>query len=227
MDCTEFRQLLDTYLEETLDEARRPLFRSHLRECSSCSEWARSEEPSLLFAMAESRPVDLARVEACAVAVTGQIRQQRLAGRLQRNRRPWLAAVAAVAVAVVGAAAWQMLPIAGDALPAVVTRHRDTASRWKRLRRPWRSKWPGTMCGSTNSQMKRTTTQPSTLSSIRRWSSDAVIRKMLSCCARIGAHRGDGVGGRRDGFPGLHLAVSVGCRSDGRRPAAAFGCREA
>ena len=120
MDCTEFHQLLDSYLEETLDEARRPLFRSHLRECSSCSEWARSEEPGLLFAMAESKPVDLARVEACAVAVTGQIRQQRLAGRLQRNRKPWLAAVAAVAVAVVGAAAWRMLPIAGDALPAAL-----------------------------------------------------------------------------------------------------------
>lgn len=119
MDCTEFRQLLEPYLEETLDEARRPLFREHLCECSSCSDWARSEEPSLLFAMAESRPVDLARVEACAVAVTGQIRQQRLAGRLQRNRRPWLAAVAAVAIAVVGAAAWRMLPIMGDAMPAV------------------------------------------------------------------------------------------------------------
>ena len=119
MECTEFRELFDTYVAEALDETRRPLFRRHLSECSSCGEWARSQEPSLLFAMAESRPVDLARVEACAVAVTAQIRQQRLAGRLQRTRRPWLAAVAAVAVAVVGAAAWQMLPVAGDSPPAV------------------------------------------------------------------------------------------------------------
>lgn len=115
MDCSEFRHVLDDYLEETLEEERRRLFRRHLRECSACGEWARSEEPSLIFAMAESKPADLARIEACAVAVTGQIRQQRLARRLQRGRRPWLAA-AAVVVAVVGAAAWQLLPLSGDAV---------------------------------------------------------------------------------------------------------------
>ena len=119
MDCTEFHQLLDAYLEETMEEAQRPLFRSHLRDCSSCGEWARSVEPSLLFAMAESGPADLARIEACAVAVTGQIRQQRLAGRLRGKRRPWLAAVAAVAFSIVGAAAWQLLPGSGDPVPAL------------------------------------------------------------------------------------------------------------
>lgn len=117
MDCTEFRHVLDDYLEETLEEAQRSLFRRHLRECSSCGEWARSVEPSLLFTIAESGPADLARIEACSVAVTGQIRQQRLARRLKGQRRSWLAAVAAVAVAVVGAAAWQLLPVSGEHVP--------------------------------------------------------------------------------------------------------------
>jgi len=117
MDCTEFRNALDDYLDETLEEAQRSRVRRHLRDCCSCGEWARSVEPSLLFAMAQSGPADLARIEACSVAVTAQIRQQRLARRLNGQRRPWLAAVAAVAVAVVVAAAWQLLPISGEHVP--------------------------------------------------------------------------------------------------------------
>jgi predicted anti-sigma-YlaC factor YlaD len=117
MDCSEFHELLDAYLEDSLGEDSRLLVRRHLRDCTSCGEWARGVEPSLLFAMAESGPVDLARIEACAAAVTGQIRQQRLAGRLRR-RRPWLAAAAAAAVALVGAGAWRLMPVDGDIGPA-------------------------------------------------------------------------------------------------------------
>ncbi len=117
MDCTEFRNHLDAYLEETIEEERRPDFHRHLRECSSCGGWARSVEPSLLFVTAQPQPVDLARIEACAAAVTGQIRQQRLARRLRGRRRPWLAAAAACVLAVIGAGVWQMLPLEGDALP--------------------------------------------------------------------------------------------------------------
>jgi predicted anti-sigma-YlaC factor YlaD len=119
MDCTEFRELLDAYLEETMEEDRRPDFRHHLRECSSCGAWARSVEPSLLFAMAQARPADLARIEGCAAAVTGQIRQRRLDGRLRGRRRSWLAAAAAVVVAIVGAGTWQLLPLAGDPSPII------------------------------------------------------------------------------------------------------------
>jgi predicted anti-sigma-YlaC factor YlaD len=118
MDCTEFHQLLDAYLDEKLDESRRSEFRSHLRECASCREWARSEEPTLLFVVDESDPVDMTRIEACAVTVTGQIRQQRLSRRLRSNRRPWLAAAAAAVLVVVGAAAWQLVPF-GDEAPVV------------------------------------------------------------------------------------------------------------
>jgi predicted anti-sigma-YlaC factor YlaD len=119
MDCTEFRQLLDAYLEETMEEDRRTDFRRHLCECSSCGVWARSVEPSLLFAMAEPKPVDLARIEGCAAAVTGQIRQRRLDGRLRGRRRSSLAAAAAVVVALAGAGAWRLLPLAGDPVPVL------------------------------------------------------------------------------------------------------------
>jgi predicted anti-sigma-YlaC factor YlaD len=116
MDCNEFRNQLDAYLEETMEEDRRPDFRRHLRECSSCDVWARSVDPSLLFVMAQPMPVDLVRIEACAAAVTGQIRQQRLEGRLRGHRRPWLAAAACV-LALIGAGAWQLLPFGEDAMP--------------------------------------------------------------------------------------------------------------
>jgi predicted anti-sigma-YlaC factor YlaD len=119
MDCIEFRHQLDAYLEETMEEERRPDVRRHLRECSSCSTWARSVEPSLIFVTAQPVPVDLARIEACAAAVTGQIRQQRLAGRLRGHRRSWLAAAAACALALIGAGVWQMLPDGGGAMPAL------------------------------------------------------------------------------------------------------------
>lgn len=118
MECTEFRRELDAYLEEGLEEDRRLLFRRHLRECASCGDWARSVEPSLLFAVADTEPVDLARVEACAAAVTAQIRQQRLAGRLEARRRPWLAAAAAAVLVLGGAAVWQLLPGGGEMPPS-------------------------------------------------------------------------------------------------------------
>lgn len=100
-----------------MEEDRRLDFRRHLRECSSCDTWARSVEPSLLFVTAQPTPVDLARIEACAAAVTGQIRQQRLAGRLRGHLRSWMAAAAACVLALIGAGIWQMLPDGGDAMP--------------------------------------------------------------------------------------------------------------
>lgn len=118
MDCTEFRHELGAYLEETLEEDRRLDFRRHLRECDSCAEWARAVEPSLLFVLADSGPVNLAQVEACATAVTAQIRQQRLAGRLNARRRPWLAAAAAAVIALSGTAAWRLLPWSSETSPA-------------------------------------------------------------------------------------------------------------
>jgi stage V sporulation protein SpoVS len=97
MNCTEFRELLGSYLEESLTEERRRMFRRHLCECASCRERALSEDPTLLFATAPETPVSQAEIEGCAAAVTAQIRQQRLARSLSRHRRPWLAVVPATA----------------------------------------------------------------------------------------------------------------------------------
>jgi anti-sigma factor RsiW len=115
MICEDFREMLGPYLEEKLEEERRPEFRRHLRECPECRRWAVAEDPSLLFALAGMKEADPIRVEACAQAVTAQIRQQRLARRMGARRRPWLAAAAAVAVAAGGGLVWQMTIGSGEA----------------------------------------------------------------------------------------------------------------
>jgi len=109
MNCNVFREMLDPYIEDSLEEERRRWFRGHLRECSSCRDWALGRDPSLLFAVADAAPADPAPAEACAAAVSAQIRQQRLSKRLHHRRRPWLAAAAAAVVAVSGGLAWRTI----------------------------------------------------------------------------------------------------------------------
>ena len=110
MECNEVRGLLEAYLDETLDEERRVEVRRHLQECKSCNQWARGEDPSLIFTLAGTPEVDSDRVETCVASVASQIRQQRLAGRIRARRRPWLAAAAAALVTVGAAAIWQLAP---------------------------------------------------------------------------------------------------------------------
>ena len=113
MDCNVFRELLSSYLDESLEEDRRESFRRHLRECAPCRERALSEDPSLLFAAAPEPIASQQNVETCAVAVTARIRQQRLARRLQRGRRPWRAAAAAIVIMIAGGLTWKVM--LGDA----------------------------------------------------------------------------------------------------------------
>ena len=108
MDCNVFRELLSSYLDESLEEDRRRSFQRHLRECASCRESALSEDPSLLFAWAPEPVISQQDVEACAAAVKARIRQQRLAHRLQRRRRSWLAAAAAVVIMITGGFIWKV-----------------------------------------------------------------------------------------------------------------------
>ncbi len=113
MNCALFRDTLEDYIGDILDEDRRSRFRYHLRECSTCRAWAVAQDPSLVFAAAEDPPVDAHRVEACAASITAQIRQQRLQRRLPRRSRPWLAAAAAVLIMLGGTFVWQLMPWSG------------------------------------------------------------------------------------------------------------------
>jgi anti-sigma factor RsiW len=109
MNCGIFRELIGSYVDETLEEDRRLWFRTHLRECPTCRESALREEPSLFFAMAPAVPGEPDAIEACVTAVTGRIRQDRLERRLHRRHRPWLAAAAAAIILVSGGVAWRTM----------------------------------------------------------------------------------------------------------------------
>ena len=119
MNCNEFHDNLEAYLDDTIGEELRVSFRGHLRSCPSCKERALVVDPTMLFALAENPPTDSSRAEACAAAVTGQIRQERLTRRLHGRRRPWLAAAAAVMIAIGGAAVWQLRPGGGGETPVL------------------------------------------------------------------------------------------------------------
>ena len=108
MNCKVFREMLDAYLEESLEEERRAWFRDHIRRCAGCREWAITEDPSLLFTAAEDPTADLHKVEAVTAAITSQIRQQRLERRLRGGRKPWLAAAAAVILVVGAGVVWRV-----------------------------------------------------------------------------------------------------------------------
>jgi len=109
MNCEIFREMIGSYVDETLEEGRRLWFRTHLRECPTCREAALREEPSLLFAMAPVAPVEPEAIDVCTAAVLGRIRQDRLERRLHRRRRPWMAAAAAAIIIVSGGIAWRTM----------------------------------------------------------------------------------------------------------------------
>ncbi len=116
MNCEIFREMIGSYVDETLDEDRRGWFRSHLRECVACRNRALREEPSLFFTAAQDPPTDTEAVEACVSSITARIRHDRLERRLSRNRRPWLAAAAAAIIVVGGGIAW--LGMTGNGIPS-------------------------------------------------------------------------------------------------------------
>jgi anti-sigma factor RsiW len=109
MNCEIFREMVASYVDETLEEDRRQWFRHHLRECGPCRESALQHEPSLMFTAAPASEVAPESVEACVAAVTGRIRQDRVERRLHRRRRPWLAAAAAAVMVVSGGLAWRTM----------------------------------------------------------------------------------------------------------------------
>ena len=120
MICNEFREALDRYLADSLETPERDAFRGHLRSCASCRHWAIRSEPTLVFSALEPRSPDSKRVEECTHNVLAQIRQGRIARRL-RWRRPWLAAAAAIVVAIGAGTAWRLTSSGGITPPADVT----------------------------------------------------------------------------------------------------------
>lgn len=129
MNCEVFRGTIGPYVDETLDEDRRLWFRSHLRECRTCREEALRAEPSLLFAMAPAEPSAPEAVEACAAAVIGRIRQDRLERRLHRRRRPWLAAAAAAFIVISGGLTWRTMVGGSGASQSLVETQRGSEMR--------------------------------------------------------------------------------------------------
>ncbi len=117
MNCEIFREMIGSYVDETLEEGRRLWFRTHLRECPTCRKSALQEEPSLLFAIAPAAPSEPQAVEACAAAVMGRIRQDRLERTLHRRRHPWMAAAAAAIIVVSGGLAWRGMIDGGGGTP--------------------------------------------------------------------------------------------------------------
>ncbi len=119
MSCEVYRELLPAYLDESLDEVRRTGFRSHLRSCVGCREFAIGEEPTLVFSLADAVDPSPDRIEACVTAVVAGIHQERLERRLRGSRRPWLAAAAAVVLAIVAASMWWLKSDDGVSSPTL------------------------------------------------------------------------------------------------------------
>lgn len=106
MSCESYRELLPAYLDDSLDEVRRTGFRAHLGSCAECRAFATAAEPTLLLSLAGRSDPPAERIEACVGAVVAGIRQERLERQLRSSRRPWLAAAAAVLLAVIASAVW-------------------------------------------------------------------------------------------------------------------------
>jgi hypothetical protein len=109
MQCEEFVRLIDAYVDDALDEHRRHGWRDHLRSCAECRERALAAEPTLLLGLASAQEPAPQRVEDCVRSVQAMIRQERLQRRLgPRRPRPWMAAAAAVIMALGLGAVWHL-----------------------------------------------------------------------------------------------------------------------
>jgi anti-sigma factor RsiW len=129
MSCESYRDLIDAYLDDSLDEVRRTGLRAHLRSCADCRDIVVRREPTMALVLGAGTPVDEARVEACVTAVMSGIRRERLERRLRPSHTPWFAAAAAVVIAVFAAGWWwqtQGEPAAPAGLQAEAVVEADT-----------------------------------------------------------------------------------------------------
>jgi len=110
MQCSWFREHLQAYLDDAVDEDGRSRWRDHLQTCEECRRWAVASEPTLAFAAAPHRGPDPRQVEVCAEQVMTLIRQDRLRRRLRPRPRPWMAAAAALVLMAGAGALWRLQP---------------------------------------------------------------------------------------------------------------------
>lgn len=125
MDCERFEELIEAYLEETMDEELRQRWRDHLAGCGQCRAAALEREPMLLLAAAAQPEASPFEVAACARGVRALIHQRRLAHRLHRRAYRWLAAAATVVVLVTGGMMLRSLHVTGTAPQAVATQQTE------------------------------------------------------------------------------------------------------
>lgn len=106
MSCESYRELFSAYLDDSLDEVRRTALRAHLSGCDECRDAAIRLEPTLALSLAGQSEPREERIEACVTAVMAGVRQEKLERQLKPGRRPWLAAAAAVVLAVIASTVW-------------------------------------------------------------------------------------------------------------------------
>ena len=126
MHCDDFSDLLDAYLEETLEGPQRKAFRAHLGSCDRCRRLAVRTDPTLLFSAAGEAEPDQVRIEDLTHAVMGEIRQQRLGQTLHRRRLGWLAAAATVVVSLAAVTGWRLLAPTDEEAPSSVAEAQHT-----------------------------------------------------------------------------------------------------
>jgi len=119
MQCSWFREHLQAYIDDAVDEDERTRWRDHLQTCGECRRWAVAIEPTLAFAASPRRESDPRQVEVCTEQVLALIRQDRLRRRLRPRATPWMAAAAALVLMAGAGALWRLQP-ASDGPATVV-----------------------------------------------------------------------------------------------------------
>jgi len=124
MPCQEVRRLTERFVALELSRGDEVGVRVHLQQCRDCRELYLGREPALLFVL-EPDAGETEDADAFVAGVMGGIRERRLERSLGPRRLHWIAAAAALAVAVLGGVGGMRLVgsrpelVAADAKPVL------------------------------------------------------------------------------------------------------------